>query len=171
MEPGLAISASFNPGATTAPFGTHIAFVEIDRETGVVEVRRYVSVDDCGAIISPTLVDGQVLGGIAQGVSQALFEELVYDEQGQLLTSTLMDYTLPRAEHIPNVTMVHTNTSTPLNPLGAKGIGEAATIGATPAIVNAVHDALAPFGIRHIDMPLTARKLWQTLVSASNGAE
>jgi carbon-monoxide dehydrogenase large subunit len=166
MDPGLATTAAFDPGGTTAPFGTHIAFVEIDRDTGTVSVPRYVAADDCGTIISPQLVDGQVLGGIAQGVSQALYEELVYDDGGQLLTGTLMDYHLPRADQIPNATLVHTHTTTPLNPMGVKGIGEAATIGSTPAIVNAVHDALEPFGIRHIDMPFTPRKLWNALSAA-----
>ena len=163
MDPGLETTASFDPGAVTAPFGTHIACVEIDRDTGAVSVIRYVSVDDCGTIISPVLVDGQVMGGVAQGLAQALFEELLYDEDGQLMTGTLMDYVIPRAHQIPDVEMVHTHTATPLNPLGAKGIGEAATIGATPAIVNAVHDALAPHGIRHLDMPLTPEKLWRAL--------
>jgi carbon-monoxide dehydrogenase large subunit len=169
MDPGLATTAAFDPGGTTAPFGTHIAFVEIARETGVVTVLRYVAADDCGAIISPQLVDGQVLGGVAQGIAQALYEELVYDEHGQLLTGTLMDYHLPRADQLPNATLVHTHTPTPLNPLGVKGIGEAATIGSTPAIVNAVHDALAPFGVRHVDMPLTPQKMWKTLSSVLRG--
>jgi CO/xanthine dehydrogenase Mo-binding subunit len=166
MEPGLAVSSSFNPGDSTAPFGTHIAFIEIERDTGIVTVLRYVAADDCGTIISPVLVDGQVMGGIAQGLSQALFEELVYDDDGQLLTGTLMDYHLPRADQIPTATIIHTHTTTPLNPLGVKGIGEAATIGSTPAIVNAVHDALEPFGIRHLDMPLKPHKLWQALQAA-----
>ncbi|HEY8283666.1 MAG TPA: xanthine dehydrogenase family protein molybdopterin-binding subunit [Chloroflexota bacterium] len=161
MDPGLETTASFDPGAVTAPFGTHIAFVEIDRDTGVVSVIRYVAADDCGTIISPVLVDGQVMGGVAQGLAQALFEEIVYDGDGQLMTGTLMDYVVPHAHQIPSVTMVHTHTATPLNPLGVKGIGEAATIGSTPAIVNAIHDALAPHGIRHLDMPLTPEKLWR----------
>lgn len=165
MEMGLSSTNSFDPGATTAPFGTHIACVEIDRDTGEITVRRYVSSDDCGTIISPVLVDGQVLGGVAQGISQALFEQVVYDDAGQLVTGTFMDYTMPRAAQIPAIEPLHTHTTTPLNPLGVKGIGEAATIGSTPAIVNAVHDALAPFGIRHVDIPLTAPKLWQVLSS------
>jgi carbon-monoxide dehydrogenase large subunit len=109
------------------------------------------------------LVDGQVMGGIAQGVAQALYEELIYDETGGVLTGTLMDYVLPKADQIPSVTMLHTHTPTLLNPLGVKGIGEAATIGSTPALVNAILDALAPYGIRHLDMPLTPRKLWHAL--------
>jgi len=169
MDPGLATTTSFDPVDTTAPFGTHIVFVEIDRDTGAISVLRYVASDDCGTIISPQLVDGQVMGGIAQGVSQALFEELIYDGGGQLMTGTLMDYNLPRADQIPSATLIHTHTSTPLNPLGVKGIGEAATVGSTPAIVNAVHDALAPFGIRHVDIPLTPPKLWKALNSATAG--
>jgi carbon-monoxide dehydrogenase large subunit len=166
MDPGLSTTTSFDPGATAAPFGTHIVYVEIDPDTGTPEVLRYVSVDDCGTIISPVLVDGQVMGGIAQGVAQALYEEMIYDEDGGVLTGTLMDYVLPKAEQIPGVTMLHTHTVTPLNPLGAKGIGEAATIGSTPALVNAIHDALAPYGVRHLDMPLTPRKLWRALQQA-----
>jgi carbon-monoxide dehydrogenase large subunit len=165
MDPGLAATDGFDPGGTTAPFGTHIACVEIERETGMVVVRRYVAADDCGTIISPQLVDGQVQGGIAQGISQALYEEIVYDEAGQLLTGTLMDYHLPRAHEIPTAELVRTHTPTALNPLGVKGIGEAATIGSTPAIVNAVHDALAPFGIRHVDMPYTPQKMWKLIAN------
>ncbi len=167
MDLGLSTTTSFDPGATTAPFGTHIAVVEIDRETGELSIRRYVSVDDCGTIISPLLVDGQVIGGVAQGLSQALYEQVVYDEQGQLITGTLMDYNLPKAAQIPGIEMRHTHTATPLNPLWVKGIGEAATIGSTPAIVNAIHDALAPFGVRHLDIPLTAPKLWQAMAGGS----
>ena len=163
MDPGLSTVTSFDPGATAAPFGTHIAVVEIDRETGTIAIQRYVAVDDCGTIISPVLVDGQVMGGVAQGISQALFEEVIYDEDGQLITGTLMDYNLPDATQIPSIEMLHTHTVTPLNPLGVKGIGEAATIGSTPAIVNAVHDALAPFGVRHLDLPLTPQKVWAAL--------
>jgi carbon-monoxide dehydrogenase large subunit len=167
MDLGLSTTTAFDPGETTAPFGTHMAVVEIDRDTGEIAVRRYVAVDDCGAIISPVLVDGQVMGGVAQGISQALYEEVVYDAHGQLVTGTLADYNVPRAAQIPSVEARHTHTTTPLNPLGVKGIGEAATIGSTPAVVNAVHDALAPFGIRHVDIPLTPQKIWQTLSAAA----
>lgn len=166
MDPGLAYVTSFDPGDTTAPFGTHVAFVEVDRETGFVSVLKYVSVDDCGTIISPTLVDGQVMGGVAQGLSQALYEELVYDDEGQLLSGTLMDYNVPRAHQIPVVQPIHTHTPTVLNPLGVKGIGEAGTIGSTPVIVNAVMDALSPLGITHLDIPLTPQKLWKAITSA-----
>ena len=117
--------------------------------------------DDCGKVINPLLVDGQVQGGIAQGLGQALFEEIVYDENGQLLTGSLMDYAVPRAADLPQLKLARTETPTPVNPLGIKGIGEAGTIGSTPAMVNAVVDALAPFGVTHVDMPLTPQKVWR----------
>ena len=122
--------------------------------------------DDCGRIISPLLVAGQVHGGIAQGIAQALYEEVVYDDSGQLLTATLMDYAVPRAEMLPRYELDHTVTPSPLNPMGAKGVGEAGTIGSTPCIVNAVMDALAPLGIRHLDMPLRPDKLWHAIRDA-----
>ena len=126
-------------------------------------MRDFVSVDDCGVRISPMLVAGQVHGGLAQGIAQALLEELVYGADGQLLTGTLMDYAVPRADDLPTFKTDQTVTPTPLNPLGAKGIGEAATIGSTPAIVNAVVDALRPFGVRHLDMPLRPERVWQAM--------
>jgi len=126
-------------------------------------IRRYVAVDDCGTILNPLLVAGQVHGGIAQGLAQALFEEAVYDESGQLLTAGLPDYAVPKAAQLPPFELGHTVTPSPHNPLGAKGVGEAGTIGATPAVVNAVLDALAPFGVSHLDMPLTSRKIWEAI--------
>jgi carbon-monoxide dehydrogenase large subunit len=132
-------------------------------------VRAFVSVDDCGPRISPTIVAGQVHGGLAQGIAQALLEEMVYGEEGQLITGTLMDYAIPRADDLPLFTVDETVTPTPFNPLGAKGIGEAATIGSTPAIVNAVVDALRPFGVRHLDMPLRPERVWHAL-RAGGGA-
>jgi carbon-monoxide dehydrogenase large subunit len=137
--------------------------VEVDRETGQVRLRDFIAVDDCGTRISPLLVDGQVHGGIAQGVAQALLEEVVYGEDGQLVTGSLMDYALPHADDLPSFTTDQTVTVTPFNPLGAKGIGEAATIGSTPAVVNAVVDALAPFGVRHLDMPLRPERVWRAM--------
>src|SRR5690606_25661 len=125
----------------------------------------YVSIDDCGNVISPLLLEGQVHGGLAQGIAQALSEEAVYDENGQLVTATLMDYAIPKAEVFPMFEVDRTITTSPLNPLGAKGIGEAATIGSTPAVANAVMDALAPFGITHLDIPFTAEKIWKALRS------
>jgi carbon-monoxide dehydrogenase large subunit len=161
MEPGLSATAVFEPSNFTFPFGTHICVVEVDPKTGGVEIKKYVAVDDCGKVINPLLVDGQIQGGIAQGLGQALFEEVIYDENGQLLTGSLMDYALPRAQDLPRLELARTETPTPVNPLGVKGVGEAGTIGSTPAVVNAVIDALAPFGVTHIDMPLKAEKIWR----------
>jgi carbon-monoxide dehydrogenase large subunit len=132
----------------------------------VVTVRDYISVDDCGVRISPLIVTGQVHGGIAQGIAQALLEEVIYGQDGQLLTGTLMDYAIPRADDLPFFTTDQTVTPTPHNPMGAKGIGEAATIGSTPAIVNAVVDALRPLGVKHLDMPLRGERVWQALQGA-----
>jgi aerobic carbon-monoxide dehydrogenase large subunit len=162
-EPGLSATYFFEPKNFTFPFGTHIAVVEIDRETGDIEFLRYVAVDDCGRVINPLLVDGQVHGGIVQSIGQALFEEVVYNEDGQLITGTLMDYAVPRASHIPHFELDRTETPSPVNPLGVKGVGEAGTIGATPAIVGAVVDALAPFGVRHADMPCSPERVWRAI--------
>jgi carbon-monoxide dehydrogenase large subunit len=161
MEPGLSATYFFEPTNFTFPFGTHIAVVEVDRETGDIKFLRYVAVDDCGKVINPMLVDGQVHGGIMQSIGQALYEEVVYDEQGQLVTGTLMDYAVPKAAMAPWYETDRTETPSPVNPLGVKGVGEAGTIGATPAIVNAIVDALSPFGVRHIDMPVKPEKVWQ----------
>jgi carbon-monoxide dehydrogenase large subunit len=159
--PGLAAEYQFEPSNFTFPFGTHICVVEIDPQTGAVAIKKYVAVDDCGKVINPLLVDGQVQGGIVQGLGQALYEGVVYDENGQLLTGSLMDYGLPKAAGLPRLQLSRTETPSPVNPLGIKGIGEAGTIGSTPAVVNAVIDALAPFGVTHIDMPLTPQKIWR----------
>jgi carbon-monoxide dehydrogenase large subunit len=161
LEPGLSATHFFEPTNFTFPFGTHIAVVEVDRDTGEIKFLRYVAVDDCGKVINPMLVDGQVHGGIVQSIGQAMYEEVVYDDQGQLVTGTLMDYAVPKAAMIPHMELDRTETPSPVNPMGVKGVGEAGTIGATPAIVNAVVDALAPFGVRHIDMPLKPEKIWQ----------
>ncbi|MEW6131072.1 MAG: glyceraldehyde dehydrogenase subunit alpha [Acidobacteriota bacterium] len=163
LEPGLSATHFFEPENFTFPFGTHICVVEVDKETGDIKILKYVAVDDCGKQINPLLVEGQVHGGIVQSVGQALYEEVVYDENGQLLTGTLMDYALPKAAMIPRLELDKTETPTPVNPLGAKGVGEAGTIGATPAIVGAVVDALSPFGVRHLDMPLKPEKIWRIL--------
>jgi carbon-monoxide dehydrogenase large subunit len=163
IDAGLVTTDFFKTKGETYPFGTHIAVVEIEPETGKVSVRNFYSVDDCGNVMSPMLVEGQVHGGLAQGIGQALYEEAVYDESGQLLTSTLMEYALPHADAFPWFDLHRTVTTTPLNPMGVKGIGEAATIGSTPAVSNAVHDALAHKGITHLDMPLTAPKIWNAL--------
>ncbi len=163
VEPGLEETTFYDPANFTYPFGAHIALVEIDRETGEIELLRYVAVDDCGEQINPMIVEGQVHGGIAYGIGQALWEEAVYDEHGQLLTSTLLDYALPKAHNLPSFELDHTITPCPHNPLGVKGIGEAGTIAAPVTIVNAVVDALRPFGVKHLDMPLTPEKIWRAM--------
>jgi carbon-monoxide dehydrogenase large subunit len=162
-EPGLSATYFFEPKNFTFPFGTHIVSVEIDRETGDLKFLRYVAVDDCGKVINPMLVDGQLHGGIVQSIGQALYEEVVYDDQGQLVTGTLMDYALPKASQIPWMELDRTETPSPVNPLGVKGVGEAGTIGATPAIVGAIVDALAPLGVRHLDMPIKPETIWKTI--------
>ncbi len=167
VEPGLTEQMVFEPPNYTFPFGAHVAVVEVDGETGEVQLRNYYCVDDCGRILNPLLVDGQVHGGLAQGIGQALWEDHVYDENGQLITGTLMDYTLPKAHHFPWFETSNTETRTPVNPLGVKGVGEAGTIGSTPAIVNAVVDALKPFGVRHLDMPLKPEKIWRAMKQAA----
>lgn len=169
MEPGLTAISNFRPSNVTAPFGTHVVGVEIDPETGHIDITLFLTVDDCGVIISPQLVRGQVHGGIAQGIAQALFEEVIYTEDGQLLTGSLVDYAVPTIADLPSYQTGHTETRTSRNSLGIKGIGEAATIGSTPAVVNAVIDALSPFGINHLDMPLTAEKVWRAIQDARSG--
>jgi carbon-monoxide dehydrogenase large subunit len=168
-EPGLSATYFFEPKNFTFPFGTHIVALEIDRETGDVKFLRYVAVDDCGKVINPMLVDGQLHGGIVQSIGQALYEEVVYDEQGQLVTGTLMDYALPKASQIPWLELERTETPSPVNPLGVKGVGEAGTIGATPAIVGAIVDALAPFGVKHLDMPVKPEAIWK-IIKVGNGS-
>ena len=156
----------FEPAGLTYPFGFHFCVVEIDPDTGSVRILRYVSVDDCGRVINPMLVEGQVHGGIVQGIGQALFEAAHYDENANLLTGTLMDYAVPKAHQLPSFETSRTETPTQLNPLGVKGIGEAATIGSTPAVVNAVVDGLAHLGIDHLDTPLTAERIWSAMREA-----
>jgi len=167
MEPGLASELDFNQGEATYPFGAHVAVVEVDTETGRVELIRHIAVDDCGRILNPLLVSGQQHGGIAQGVAQALYEGVVYDDDGNPLTGNLMDYAMPSAAELPSFESSNTETPTPLNPLGAKGIGESGTIGSTPAVQNAVVDALSVYGIRHLDMPLTAERVWRAIQDAT----
>ena len=167
-EPGLVSTRFWEPPNFTFPFGAHIVVTDVDSETGEIHIRRYVAVDDCGKIINPLLVDGQVHGGVAQGLGQALWEHAVYDPAGQLVTGELMDYALPRAHLMPLIESSHTETPSPVNPLGVKGVGEAGTIGCSPAVVNSVVDALSPLGVRHIDMPLTPEKIWK-LVAPKTG--
>jgi carbon-monoxide dehydrogenase large subunit len=163
LEPGLEASSFFEPPNCTFPFGTHIVAVEVDRDTGQVKILKYIAVDDCGKQVNPLLVEGQVQGGIAQSIGAALMEKTVYDENGQLLTGEFMDYAIPRAKDIPDFVLGSTETPSPSNPLGVKGVGEAGTIGATPAIANAVIDALSPFGIRHLDLPFTPERVWRAI--------
>jgi carbon-monoxide dehydrogenase large subunit len=160
VEPGLETTVFFEPEACTFPFGTHICVVEVEEDTGEVNIVRYVAVDDCGRQLNPMIVAGQVHGGIVQGVGQALFEEIVYNEDGQLLTGTFMDYAMPMAQELPMLELDSTVTPTEVNPLGVKGVGEAGTIGSTPAVAAAVADAL---GLAHIDMPMRPEKLWKLI--------
>jgi aerobic carbon-monoxide dehydrogenase large subunit len=166
LDHGLESTDYFAPDDETFPFGTHIAVVEIDPDTGHVSLLKYFSVDDCGERISPQLVEGQVHGGLAQGIAQALYEELHYDEGGQILSGSLMDYAMPKADMLINFTTDQTVTSTPINPMGSKGIGEAATIGSTPAVANAVIDALSAYGITHMDVPMTSERVWSAIQDA-----
>jgi len=162
-EPGLSAEAFFEPTNNTYPFGCHIAMLEIDRETGEPRLLKLVAVDDAGHLINPLIVEGQIHGGLAQGIGQALIEEAVYNADGQLVTGSFMDYALPRATDFPRFELSATVTPTPVNPLGAKGVGEAGTLGSTPAIVAAAVDALSAFGVRHIDMSLRPEKLWRII--------
>jgi len=163
MEGGLEATTFFDPTNFVWPFGAHIAVVEVDGETGATKILRYVAVDDVGTRINPMVVDGQLHGGIAQGIGQALFEEAVYDEAGQLRTGSLVDYLVPTAADLPAFELAATVTPSPVNPLGTKGVGEAGTIASSAAVINAVVDALAPFGVKDISMPATPEKVWQLM--------
>jgi len=166
VESGLEAHTAFSPGNATWPFGTHIAMVEIDPDTGNVELLEYHGVDDCGEVINPMIVSGQIHGGIAQGIGQAMFEEAIYDADGNMLTGSLLDYLLPTAADLPSFDLSRTVTPTPVNPLGVKGIGEAGTIGSAHTIVNAVVDALTPMGVKHVDMPVRPKRVWQAMQEA-----
>jgi carbon-monoxide dehydrogenase large subunit len=166
-EPGLEATSYYDPDEYTYPYGCHLAVVEVDPDSGEVEVLRYVAVDDVGPQINPKIVEGQVHGGIAQGVGQALYEHAQYDENGNLATGSMQDYAVPKAEHVPSIEMDHTETPSPNNPLGVKGVGEAGTIASPQAVVNAVTDALSPFGIDHVDMPLTPERVWRAVEDAT----
>jgi carbon-monoxide dehydrogenase large subunit len=163
MEPVLDETTFYDPPNCTFPFGTHVCVVEVDRETGQIDLRRYVAVDDVGNVINPLIVDGQVHGGIAQGLAQALYEGAVYADDGELLTGTLNDYAIPKASMVPTYELDRTVTPTPTNPMGIKGAGEAGTIAATPAVANAVVDALSHLGVTHLDMPITPEKVWRAM--------
>ena len=169
MEPGLEATTYYDPSDYTFPFGTHVAVVEVDPATGEIEFDRYVAVDDCGNQINPKIVEGQIHGGIAQGIGQAIYEHAQYDENGQLVTGSMQDYAVPKAMHIPEMETESTVTECPHNPLGVKGVGEAGTIAAPQAVVNAVVDALEPLGIDHLDMPLSNENVWQAIQAAGEG--
>ena len=169
IEPSLEASVAYDPPNFTFPFGTHVAVVETEEDTGRVRLLRYAAVDDCGNQINPLIVEGQVHGGVVQGVAQALFEEAVYDDNGQLLTSTLTDYLVPSAAELPGIDTESTVTPSPTNPMGVKGVAEAGTIASTPAVMNAVVDALAPFGITELDMPASPQRVWAAIQKANGG--
>ncbi|MGH9015594.1 MAG: xanthine dehydrogenase family protein molybdopterin-binding subunit [Acidimicrobiia bacterium] len=166
LEPNLEAQATWDPPNFTFPFGVHVAVVEVDEETGAVDLQRYVAVDDCGNQVNPLIVEGQVHGGVAQGVAQALWEGAVYDEEGNLVTSTLADYLLPSAAELPSFETGTTVTPSPTNPMGVKGVGEAGTIAATPAVVNAIVDALAPLGVTDVEMPAAPHRVWAAIQRA-----
>ena len=166
LEPGLEASAFFDPPNFVYPFGAHLAVVRVEPETGEIRLERYVAVDDCGRVINPMIVEGQIHGGIVQGIGQALWEGAIYDENAQLLTGSMMDYALPKADAFPLFELGMTETPTNVNPLGVKGIGETGTIASTPAVYNAVMDALAPLGVARLDMPLTPEKVWRAIQGA-----
>jgi carbon-monoxide dehydrogenase large subunit len=167
FEAGLEASCFFTPPNVVHPFGAHAAIIEVDLETGGIEIVRYVAVDDCGKVINPMIVDGQIHGGIAQAAGQALLEKVEYSPEGQPLTSSLLDYALPTAAELPDFELDRTVTSSPNNSLGAKGAGEAGTIAATPALTNAVLDALQPLGVQFVNMPLSPQAI-RDLVAGAN---
>jgi aerobic carbon-monoxide dehydrogenase large subunit len=166
MEPLLNEDCTFDPPNFTWPYGTHICVVEVDTETGMVTIPKYVAVDDCGPVVNPAIVDGQLHGGIAQGIGQALYEEAVYDDDGNLVTGTMVDYLVPGAPEIPSMILDRTETPSPTNPMGVKGIGESGAIAAQPAVINAVIDALSHEGVTHVDMPASPMRVWQALQDA-----
>jgi carbon-monoxide dehydrogenase large subunit len=163
LEPGLEATSIFDAKNFTWPFGTHVCIVEVDGDTGETKILRYVAVDDYGNVINPMIVDGMVHGGVAQGIGQALFEEAIYTDDGQLVTGSMLDYAIPKAGDLPLFETDRTTTPSPANPLGVKGAGEAGTIAASPAVINAVVDALSPFGVKHVDMPAKPEKLWKLM--------
>lgn len=165
LEPGLDFSSFYDPANFTYPFGAHVCIVDVDKDTGKVEVKRFIACDDVGNVINPMIVDGQIHGGLAQGIGQALLEGVIYDESGQLLNASYMDYAMPRADDLPMFETDRTVTPCPHNPLGVKGAGEAGCIGSTPAVVNAVMDALSPFGIKDLEMPMTPERVWRAMQS------
>jgi carbon-monoxide dehydrogenase large subunit len=170
VEPSLDSDATFDPENFSYPHGTHLCATEVDMETGQVTIRSYVAVDDVGKVVNPLIVDGQVHGGLAQGIAQALYEEAIYDDEGNLTTTTMADYLLPSAADLPHFTTDRTETPATTNPLGVKGVGEAGTIASTPAVVNAIVDALRPLGIRDITMPCTPERVWRAIDGAQQAS-
>jgi carbon-monoxide dehydrogenase large subunit len=170
VEPSLDSDATYDPDNFSFPHGTHLCAVEVDTETGWVQIRSYVAVDDVGVVVNPQIVEGQVHGGIAQGIAQALYEEAAYDSSGNLITTTLADYLVPSAADLPSITTARTTTPSTLNPLGVKGVGEAGTIASTPAVVNAIVDALRPLGVTDVPMPCTPERVWRAIQEARGGA-
>jgi carbon-monoxide dehydrogenase large subunit len=170
MEPGLEETTFYDPENFVFPFGAHACVVDVDAETGKVDVVRYVAVDDCGRAINPMLIAGQVHGGVVHAIGQALFERVHYDEEGQLVTGTFVDYALPSAADVPSIETDRTETPSPVNSLGVKGVGEAGTIAATPAVTNAVIDALRPLGVTYLNMPLSPLRIWEEIQSAQTTA-
>ena len=163
MEPGLEVTTYVDPGDFSFPFGTHVALVEIDEQTGATDVVRYVGVDDVGTIGNPMIVEGQMHGNIAFGLGPVLREQVVYDNQGRLLTNNFQEYAIPRPSQMPTFELDHTVTTTPLNPIGAKGAGDVSQPAVAPAIANAICDALSDFGVRHLDIPITPEKIWRAM--------
>jgi carbon-monoxide dehydrogenase large subunit len=170
LEPNLEAQVTYDPPNFSWPFGTHICTVEVDTETGQVDVLQYVAVDDCGNQVNPLIVEGQVHGGVVQGMAQALYEEAVYDSDGNLKTTSLAEYLVPAASDVPPITLGHTITPSPTNQLGVKGIGEAGTIGAAPAVINAIVDALSDLGVTDIPMPASPQTVWKAIHHAQQGA-
>lgn len=171
MEPGLDETQFYDPVGMGSPSGIHMAYIDVDPETGIVDILDYVAVDDVGTIINPLLAAGQIHGGVVQGIAQALFEEVSYDpDTGQLMTGSLLDYAVPRAEHVPNIRTSFQETPSPTNPIGVKGIGESGSIAAPPCMVHAVLDALSPLDISHLDMPMTPPRIWSAIQKARAGA-
>jgi carbon-monoxide dehydrogenase large subunit len=170
LEPNLESSAAYDPQNFVFPYGAHICAVEVDVETGEVGVMKYVAVDDVGRIINPQIVDGQVMGGVIQGIAEALFEEAIYDENGTLLTGTLANYEVPAASEVPSITLGRSETWSTTNELGVKGVGETGTIASPPAVINAVIDALSYLGITDMERPATPERVWRAIQRAKGGA-
>jgi carbon-monoxide dehydrogenase large subunit len=170
VEPTIDADATYDPTNFSFPHGTHLCATEVDTRTGRVMIRSYVCVDDVGRVINPVIVEGQIHGGVAQGIAQALFEEAVFDENGNLVTGTFVDYTLPSSADLPDVLSDRTESPAPDHPLGTKGVGEAGTIASTPAVVNAIVDALRPYGVNDIAMPCTPERVWRAVSAASSAS-